>query len=254
MPGQDHYWSKAAEVYEHEFIDPWRKDVRNPLTAAIQKIPKRLRGRVADLGCGIGPLLPTLGELFHEVWAVDFAEGMLARAREKCKKLKNIQYLRAPFSDLSGLPEEGVHVAVAVNSLVLPNTRDLDLALLEIFKRIKPGGLFLGIIPAMDAVHYLNMLLLDRALAMGKPMADARKNVAHLAEHGLYDFGFGQFRYQGLEQHFWHPFEIRHRFRQAGFEVKALKKVHLSWKQFPAADALNLFPPPWDWFFHATRR
>ena len=68
----------------------------------------------------------------------------------------------------------------------------------------------------MDAVHYFTMLLVDRARRTGMPPERARKNAAHHGEHALYDFAFGDFRFQGIEQHFWQPFEVRYRLRRAG--------------------------------------
>jgi hypothetical protein len=103
----------------------------------------------------------------------------------------------------------------------------------------------------MDAVHYYTMLLVDRALAAGKPMAAARKNAAHFAEHAAYDFAFGQFRFQGLEQHFWQPFEVRYRLQRAGFHRTHLARVLLSWEQFAFANDLQQLRPPWDWYFQA---
>jgi hypothetical protein len=105
----------------------------------------------------------------------------------------------------------------------------------------------------MDAVHYYTMLLVDRALAAGKPLAAARKNAAHHAEHELYDFAFGQFRYKGLEQHFWQPFEIGYRLRRAGFGKVRRARVRLSWQQLACGNELKDQPPPWDWFVSAVR-
>lgn len=251
MSTQDHFWSQAAKDYEKEFIDPYLPEVKNPLLEAIRKVPKRNRGRVADLGCGIGPLLPFLSDQFEDVIAVDFAAGMLARAKERCRDRKNIRYLQASFLELE-TRFEPVDVAVAVNSLVLPNVDDLENALRSIRAVLKPKGWFFGILPAMDAVHYLTMLLTDRALDAGKPLDVARKNAAHHCDHALFDFAFGQFRYRGLEQHFWQPFEVRHRFRRAGFALRRLKKVELAWQQFVADPKVHANSPPWDWFFAAT--
>jgi SAM-dependent methyltransferase len=250
---QAHFWSQAARSYEENFVDPYHPDVRNPLLAALQKLPDTRTKIVADLGCGIGPLLPFLAQRFKRVLAIDFAEGMLERARERCKGLANVEFLRRPLTDLAPLAEQ-VDVAVAVNSLILPGVAELDASLGQIRSILRPGGQFLGIVPAMDAVHYHTMLLVDRALAAGKPIEAARKNAAHHGEHRLYDFAFGQFCYQGLDQHFWQPFEVHYRLRRAGFRRVRLKRVWLSWTQFPCGKELREHPPPWDWFFQADPR
>jgi SAM-dependent methyltransferase len=253
MHQQDHFWSRVAAFYERDFVDPYREDVRNnPLKKILRRLRDPDRRVVADFGCGIGPLLPFLARHFKTVYAVDFAEGMLERARARVKNCAIVRFHQASFLDLHAFPEP-VDVAVAVNSLVLPNPDDLEKALCEIGRCLKPGGVFLGILPAMDAVHYGTMLLIDRALKAGKPIDVARKNAQHHCEHEYYDFAFGQFRFHGLEQHFWQPFEVPYRFDRTGFTLKRLKKIHLSWKEFAGGKELQEYPPPWDWFFLAKR-
>jgi SAM-dependent methyltransferase len=253
MQSQDHFWSRVAACYEREFIDPYQADVRdNPLKKTLRRLRNAKERVVADLGCGIGPLLPFLAKYFKTVHAIDFAEGMLERARAHAADWPNVQFHQASFTDLSVLPAP-LDVAVAVNSLVLPNPAELERALVEIGRCLKPGGIFLGIVPAMDAVHYYTMLLIDRALKAGKPIDVARKNAAHHCEHEYYDFALGQFCFRGLEQHFWQPFEIAYRFRRTGFTLKRLKKIHLSWTQFAGGKELQELAPPWDWFFLAKK-
>jgi SAM-dependent methyltransferase len=251
MSDQAHHWSRAAEGYEEAFIDPYLPEVRNPLRQAVAALADPHK-TAADLGCGIGPLLPFLNEHFGHTIAVDFALGMLDRARERCRGLTNIEFRKLNLTDLHELAGR-VDVAVAVNSLVLPDTTALNAALEAIHATLRDGGHFLGVVPAMDAVHYFTMLLLDRAARVGMPEAKARQNAAHHAEHEYYDFAFGTFRYKGLEQHFWQPFEVRYRLRRAGFRRVRMAKVHLSWQQFGCARDLGDQPPPWDWFFQARR-
>jgi SAM-dependent methyltransferase len=251
MSEQAHHWSRAAQGYEETFIDPYLPQVRNPLRQAIETLADKAK-TVADLGCGIGPLLPFLAERFGRVIAVDFAEGMLTRARERCQGLPSVELHKRELTDLGAFTGQ-VDMAVAVNSLVLPDASALDAALRAIHATLRPGGHFLGIVPAIDAVHYFTMLLLDRARSTGMPPDKARQNAAHHAEHEYYDFAFGTFRYQGLEQHFWQPFEVRYRLRRAGFRHIRVSKVHLAWEQFGCTDDLIDQPPPWDWFFHAER-
>ena len=252
MADQADAWSRAAGSYEADFIDPYRPDVRSPLGRALRRLADPAGRVVGDLGCGAGPLLPHLARLFHHVHAVDFAPGMLERARERCRELDNITFHECSltgFRARTGL----LDVAVAVNSLVMPRIPDIESALREILAALRPGGTLLGIVPAMDSVHYLTMLLVDRALTAGKPLEAARKSAAHFNEHPCYDFAFGQYCSQGLEQHFWQPFEVRYRLGRVGFQEVRLARVHLAWEQFACFEDLKVQPAPWDWFFSARR-
>ncbi len=205
MVDQAHFWSRVAKSYEDEFVDPYRPAVRGTLLDTLRTLPHPGQKVVADLGCGTGPLLPFLAERFRYVFAIDFAEGMLDRARHRCRGISNIEFLQLPLTNLGRLAGQ-IDVAVAVNSLVMPDIQDQEASLDQVRAMLRPGGTFLGIVPAMDAVHYYTMLLVDRALAGGKPLSVARKSAAHFNEHALYDFAFGQFRFHGIEQHFWQPF------------------------------------------------
>src|SRR5262245_48981407 len=131
MADQAEPWSRAASSYEEEFVDPYRADVRSPLLDALRRIAAPPAKAVADLGCGIGPLLPFLAEHFPTVYAVDFAPGMLERARKRCAGLKNVQFLQHRLTDLGALTGR-VDVAVAVNSLIMPEVTDLEACLRQV--------------------------------------------------------------------------------------------------------------------------
>jgi SAM-dependent methyltransferase len=250
MSDQSNAWSDVAGRYEREFVDPYRAARRNPLLAALPAVADAAAKTAADLGCGIGPLLPILAKQFNRVIAVDFAAGMLERARERCAGLSNVEFHHRSLTDLT--PWRGqVDVACAVNSLVMPRLEDIERVLEQVRTILRPGGVFLGIVPAMDAVHYQTLLLVDRARQTGMPEAMARRNAARHGEHDLYDFAFSDFRYAGLEQHFWQPFEVPYRLKRAGFANIQRARVRLSWQQFACASDLRKYPPPWDWFFRA---
>lgn len=247
--GQDHYWSQAAAKYEREFVDPFLPGVRSPLKKTLATLARRGARVVGDLGCGLGPLLPFLADRFERVHAVDFAAGMLERARERCPGNSRVAFHQR---DLRAFTlDEPLDVAVMVNSLVMPNVADQEKCLRSVRKALKPGGWLTGILPAIDGVHYLTMLLVDRALDRGQPLASAWKNAAANNDHDCYDFALGQFRFQGLDQHFWQPFEIPYRLARCGFRLKRRRKVHLSWEQFAGEKTLAKHPAPWDWFFLA---
>ncbi len=66
--------------YDELFLDPFARGVVNPLGDALAAVADAPSKAVADLGCGTGPLLPSLAERFGKVIALDFAPAMLARA------------------------------------------------------------------------------------------------------------------------------------------------------------------------------
>ena len=250
MTDQSRAWSEVADRYEQEFVDPYRRARHNPLTEHLAAIPDAASKTAADLGCGIGPLLPVLAERFRRVVGVDFAPGMLERAGQRCAGLANVELLRKNLTDLADL-RETLDVACAVNSLVMPDVGTIERVLAQVRAALRPGGVLLGIVPAMDAIHYQTMLLVDRARQTGMPEEMARRNAAQHAEHHLYDFAFSGFRYLKLEQHFWQPFEIPYRLKRAGFRRVKKARVRLDWGQFACASDMRRHPPPWDWFFRA---
>jgi SAM-dependent methyltransferase len=252
IPDQGRQWSRHAARYDELFLDAFDPGVENPLFAALEAIPEPGRLTVADLGCGTGPLLPFLARRFGRVVALDFAPGMIARARDRLgPEAARVTFETRPMDDLQDYAGR-LDVAVAINSLVMPDVRAIDRALRAIRATLRPGGAFLGIVPAMDAIHYHTMLLMDQALDRGLAPEEAERHAAFHAEHHYYEFAFGRFSFQGLRQKFWHPFEIRHRLAKAGFASVDLDQVLYPWDESLACGTdLAQYPRSWDWMFLA---
>ena len=143
-------------------------------------------------------------------------------------------------------------VAVAVNSLVMPDVRLIDRTLRSIRASLKPGGLFLGVVPSIDTICYHLLLLMDQGLDQGLEPTEAKRIAALQTERRHYDFAFGESHFDGLRQKFWQPFEIEYRLNKAGFRSMSLDKVLYPWDDSVAgSDALAGFPRNWDWFFQA---
>jgi SAM-dependent methyltransferase len=245
-------WSRQATRYDELFLDPFRPGVESPLLPALAAIEGADRLTIADLGCGTGPLLPHLVGRFGRVIALDFAPGMITRARKRlgpdAAKVEFRSRQMHDIDDLAGV----VDVAVAVNSLVMPDVRVIDRTLAAIRASLTPGGVFYAVLPAMDAIHYHTMLLHDEALRRGLPPEEAERHAAFHAEHHYYDFAFGRFGFLGLRQKFWQPFEATHRFAKAGFKDVALSQVFYPWDESLAGfEDFTHLPRSWDWFVTA---
>jgi SAM-dependent methyltransferase len=254
---QDRHWSRAAARYDDLFLDPFRPGVENPLFDEIRAIPDPASKTVADLGCGTGPLLPHLVDRFGKVVALDFAPGMVAKAKKRLGADKGrgddkVTFLVRAMHDLDDY-RGTFDVAVAVNSIVMPDVRDIDRTLGAIRASLRPGGVFLGILPAMDAIHYHTMLLNDEALDRGLDAEEAERHAAFQGEHHFYEFAFGRFQFRGLRQKFWQPFEVEHRFAKAGFGRVELTKVLYPWDDtITGGPTFAAYPRSWDWSFRAV--
>lgn len=252
LQNQDRQWSRHAARYDELFLDSFHPGVENPLLAILDAIPKPERRAVADLGCGTGPLLPRLVGRFGKVVALDFAPGMIAHAKERlgadAEKVTFETRAMHELDDYAG----AFDVVIAVNSLVMPDVRLIDQTLRAIRASLKPGGVFLGVVPSIDAIHYHTMLLMDQALDRGLEPEEAERTAAFHAEHHYYEFAFGRFKFMGLRQKFWQPFEIRHRMTKAGFTSVELDKVLYPWDESMAGGAeFADHPRSWDWSFQA---
>lgn len=238
--------------YDELFLDAFHPGVESPLMTALAAVPDPTRKTIIDLGCGTGPLLPHLVGRFGRVLALDFAPAMISRARTRLgADARAVTFLNRPMDELDDLAGT-VDVAVAVNSVIMPDVRLIDRTLRAIRAALRPDGVFLGVVPSMDAIHYHTMLLMDQALDRGGPTEEAERTAAFHAEHELYDFAFGRFKFQGLEQKFWQPFEIHHRLKKAGFGKVELEQLLYPWDE-SLAGGLDFtdYPRSWDWSFTA---
>lgn len=252
LQDQDRQWSRHASRYDELFLDALHPDVVNPLLIELEAISEPERLTVADLGCGTGPLLPRLVDRFGRVVALDFAPDMIACAQDRLgAKAAKVTFETRPMHELDDYTGQ-FDVAVAVNSLVMPDVRVIDQTLRAIRASLRPGGCFLGVVPSIDAIHYSTMLLMDQALDRGLSPEEAERTAAFHAEHQYYEFAFGRFKFLGLRQKFWQPFEIRHRLTKAGFASIELDQVLYPWDESIAGGAdFADYPRSWDWSFRA---
>jgi ubiquinone/menaquinone biosynthesis C-methylase UbiE len=139
-------YDRWAAVYDHD---------ANPLPALEEPIFRRAVGdpsglRALDLGCGTGRHALWLAQAGAEVIAVDFSEGMLAKAREK----RGADRIRFFSHDLhTPLPLAERTFDLVVSGLVLEHLRDLNLFFAEVRRMLRPRGR--AVISAMHPAMFL---------------------------------------------------------------------------------------------------
>jgi malonyl-CoA O-methyltransferase len=127
-------YDRWAEIYDSD---------GNPLTALEEPEVDRLLGDVTgldvvDVGCGTGRHALRLAARGANVTAVDFSEGMLARAREK-PGAERIRWLVHDLTDLS-LPLQSRAFDRVVSALVAEHIHELPALFWELGRLCREDG------------------------------------------------------------------------------------------------------------------
>ncbi|MGH7397616.1 MAG: class I SAM-dependent methyltransferase [Candidatus Rokuibacteriota bacterium] len=138
----------AAAVTPDWDAAPGKEVLLNGL--ALLKVTGRLgaTGSLVDIGCGSGYLLGRIQQEILPHWAlhgVDFAPTAIAQARARHPA---IAWHCAP-GEATPLPEGSMDVAVSYGSM--EHFPDPVAGVGELARLLKPGGLFMLMLPALDA-------------------------------------------------------------------------------------------------------
>lgn len=120
--------------------DALREDCFGPtfhLEAMLHLLPRDWT--VADLGTGTGYLLPTLGAHFRKVIGIDMSQPMLALARNRLGEA-GVEGVELRHGALEALPLQDGEADLALALLMLHHLPEIESALREIRRTLKPGG------------------------------------------------------------------------------------------------------------------
>lgn len=116
----------------------WAEDEHHPFQLALDAIRREKPGRVLDIGCGPGAGAALIAaETAAAVVAADSSPRMV--------ELAAARGLDARVADVQALPFEDGEFDCAVAAWMLYHVPDLDRALAELARVIRPGGLLVAI-------------------------------------------------------------------------------------------------------------
>jgi ubiquinone/menaquinone biosynthesis C-methylase UbiE len=124
------YYDDFSDSYErgrgygyHQMIDDLEVQVTTPYARGA---------RVLELGCGTGLILARVAEVAKEAVGIDLSEGMAQRAKDRG--------LDVHIGSVCDLPFEDDQFDLAYSFKVLAHVPDIDSAVREAARVIRPGG------------------------------------------------------------------------------------------------------------------
>ena len=129
------FWDYIANFYDF-FENLYNSKVNQEL---CKKVAERISSNdnVLECACGTGMISVHIATKCRSLIATDFSQGMLAKSRKRCKKIKNIRVEKANILHLE-YPNESFDKVVAANVIHLLDQPDI--AISELIRVCKKGG------------------------------------------------------------------------------------------------------------------
>jgi SAM-dependent methyltransferase len=165
---------------------PWvRRLYLGRLDLALQMLPPRV-GRLLEVGYGCGILLPELSNRCEDLFGTD-VHGEVAKVQEMLAK-EGVRPCHLSSMDVRSMTYPDDHFEAVLSISVLEHLRELDVAVAEMARVLKPGGiavigfprsgrvmkgLFSAIgFPGIDAHHVSGEDEIIRAIRQAFPVMD----------------------------------------------------------------------------------
>lgn len=129
------FWDKIAGVYDL-FGNVYNGKVNRKLCTLISESIYQ-SDVVLECACGTGMISEAIAPVCKSLTATDFSEGMLKRAKKKCRAFSNVKFQKADITSLD-YADESFDTVVAANVIHLLNQPYQALA--ELNRVCKEGG------------------------------------------------------------------------------------------------------------------
>lgn len=162
-----------ARAYYEDFSESYDRSRNSAYHRMLDELcieiatPHARGRRVLELGCGTGRILGPLTDIAAEAVGVDFATGMIAKARSRG--------LDARHADLCALPFPDAHFDLSCSFKVLPHVPDARQAIEEAARVTKPGGHLI-----LEVYNPMSFRYLAKRLGGARPVGKGTRTEAEV--------------------------------------------------------------------------
>lgn len=158
------FWDRIADEYSRQ---PVKNQTAYEQTLAATRAYLQPTDHVLELGCGTGSTALTLAPDVKRITASDISPRMVAIAERKRSEagLDNVEFLPAAVGEQT-LNWQTYDAILAFNLLHL--VPDLDRALSDIHRQLRPGGVFISKSPCLGEMSFLIRGLIRGMQSFGK--------------------------------------------------------------------------------------
>jgi SAM-dependent methyltransferase len=231
-------WDKLADAFEREVCDITREtggDTIDRLVAALK--PSAQKSILVDLGCGIGTFVERYGKLFHATFAVEHAPRIIARAKKRLAKRRDITWLTSNIPPAARRIGTCADLTVCMNVITMPSARIRAQMWEGIARVTRRRGHALIVVPSIESDRMVERI------AYGTHHIQA----AAEAPDGLVDRG-------GSRQKHFARDELCELLEKHGFRARKLMRVSYPWQKEGLRKPRNAGTRrPWDWLVLAQR-
>jgi SAM-dependent methyltransferase len=225
-------WDKLADDFESETCDITREESADVTErfVSLARIPRN--AVLVDLGCGVGTFIHRFGGRFGEIFGVEFAPRIIARARTRCAHMQNVTWLN------NDIPRAARKIGTKADLTVCLNVITSDSA-------AKRSALWSGVAAVTRRRGYAFVVV--PSLESEDVVAAEMKMPARRKPGGVVK------RDDAWQKHYERG-ELETLFKALGFSVKRIEPAHYPWSieglRETKARAKNR---PWDWMCLAQR-
>jgi 2-polyprenyl-3-methyl-5-hydroxy-6-metoxy-1,4-benzoquinol methylase len=247
------YWNRMGKIYRDEIFSVAENDKSRIIKKQLKKFVAP--GVVAaDFGCGIGGFIPILSEQCKKVYAADFSESCLQKAKTAYGHLINVSFHCADLTvPKVALPK--VDFILCVNAVITSSLSKRAGIFKNIASHLKKDGHLFLVVPSLESALFANFRLVDWNLRDGLTPAAAVVADFDKTKLSPAQIHQGVVAIDGVPTKHYLKEELTAILEDLKFKIRLIAKVEYGWDaEFNSPPKWMKAPYPWDWLVVAAKK